>query len=94
MFASDLHVPFSAFGQIRQVVQLSLRLGRMQASLERATLRADSIVARVDEGRGTVGRLVNDPALYVGTDSLVMELRALVADIKKNPKRYVNVKIF
>jgi phospholipid/cholesterol/gamma-HCH transport system substrate-binding protein len=38
--------------------------------------------------------MVNDPALYQQSDSLVRELRALVADVKKNPKRYINVRVF
>jgi phospholipid/cholesterol/gamma-HCH transport system substrate-binding protein len=38
--------------------------------------------------------LVNDPAFYQNSDSLVMELRALIADFRKNPRRYVNLRIF
>jgi phospholipid/cholesterol/gamma-HCH transport system substrate-binding protein len=37
---------------------------------------------------------VNDPSLYRRGDSLVMQLHALVQDIKANPKKYVTVRIF
>jgi phospholipid/cholesterol/gamma-HCH transport system substrate-binding protein len=37
---------------------------------------------------------VNDPAFYRNTDSLVIELRALVADVKKNPRKYLSLRIF
>ena len=50
--------------------------------------------SKVNSGQGSLGLLVNDAALYRNTDSLVAELRALVADVKKNPKRYINVKVF
>ncbi|MGZ8455622.1 MAG: MlaD family protein [Gemmatirosa sp.] len=70
------------------------RTGDTQAALDRAIVRADSLVARAGSGPGTLGRLVNDPALYHDADSLVVELRALVADVRANPKRYVNVRIF
>ena len=43
---------------------------------------------------GALGLLLNDPHLYRSSDSLVIELRALVADMKKNPRRYLNVKVF
>lgn len=37
--------------------------------------------------------MVNDPALYQQSDSLVRKLRALVADVKQNPKRCINVRM-
>jgi phospholipid/cholesterol/gamma-HCH transport system substrate-binding protein len=53
-----------------------------------------SLAARTTGGSGTLGRVLADPSLYVGADSLVTELRALVADVKAHPKRYVNVRVF
>ena len=38
--------------------------------------------------------LVNDPSLYQQTDSLVRQLRTLIADMQRNPKRYLSVRIF
>jgi hypothetical protein len=32
--------------------------------------------------------------MYRHTDSLLVQLRALVADIQSNPKKYVSVRIF
>ena len=48
----------------------------------------------MNSGRGTIGRLMNDSSVYVEADSLVKELRGLVADVKKNPKRYISLEIF
>jgi phospholipid/cholesterol/gamma-HCH transport system substrate-binding protein len=66
-----------------------------------ATQRLTSLVARIDSGGGTVGKLLNDPGLYDDlrkTNSrMVMtidSLTALITDIKKNPRRYINVRIF
>lgn len=64
------------------------------ASLDRAIARADTLVAKANAGRGSLGRLMNDSSLYVGADALVAELRALVADVKANPRKYVNVRVF
>lgn len=69
-------------------------LNRSESRLSTAVSRADSVFAKVNSGQGSLGLLVNDARLYRNTDSLVSELRALVVDLKKNPKRYLNVKVF
>jgi hypothetical protein len=38
--------------------------------------------------------LVNDSSLYVGSDSLVTQLRALVGDIRVNPGKLLSVRLF
>lgn len=65
-----------------------------QSKFHSVMAQADSLLAKVNSRRGSLGLLVNDSRLYHNTDSLVVELRALVADVKKNPKKYVNVKVF
>ena len=74
---------------------------RSAAGLERLTVRLDSlrttlqsVAGKVDRGDGSLGRLVNDPKLYDEAKQTVAELKALIADIKANPKKYVNVKVF
>jgi phospholipid/cholesterol/gamma-HCH transport system substrate-binding protein len=62
--------------------------------LNNVLAQADSLLARVNDKRGSLGLLVNDSRLYHNTDSLMIELRALVADVKKNPRKYVNVRVF
>ena len=57
-------------------------------------LTSDSVMLKINAGQGSVGLLINDPKLYRNSDSLVTELRALVADFKAHPKKYVNVRIF
>lgn len=81
----------AATTRLREVAE---GLDRTEGRLASAVSRADSVFAKVNDGRGTLGRMVNDPALYQQSDSLVRELRSLVADLKKNPKRYFNVRVF
>ncbi|MDE5929352.1 MAG: MlaD family protein [Muribaculaceae bacterium] len=42
---------------------------------------------------GTLGRLTADPALYDNLNSTVQSLDSLFVDIKKNPKRYISIKL-
>lgn len=41
----------------------------------------------------SLGLLMNDPALYNNLNSTVSSLDSLFIDIKKNPKRYINIKL-
>jgi phospholipid/cholesterol/gamma-HCH transport system substrate-binding protein len=81
----------AATTRLREVAE---GLDRTEGRLASAVSKADSVFGKVNSGRGTLGLMVNDPALYQQSDSLVRELRALVADVKKNPKRYINVRVF
>ncbi|HEY0972435.1 MAG TPA: MlaD family protein [Gemmatimonadales bacterium] len=87
-----------AAAQLREATEelrrLSGGLGETRARLDTLLLRTDAVAARVERGDGTLGMLVRDSSLYVQSDSLVRELRALVQDVKANPKRYVNLSIF
>jgi phospholipid/cholesterol/gamma-HCH transport system substrate-binding protein len=70
------------------------RLADSQGTLESTLARADSVVAKVNSGEGSLGQLVANPSLYHNGDSLLVALRDLVADIRANPRRYVSVSIF
>jgi len=74
--------------------KLSEDVNNTQSRLSSAVAKADSVFVKVNSGQGTLGLIVNDPRLYTNSDSLVSELRALVADVKKNPRKYINVRVF
>jgi len=63
-------------------------------SLDSTGRALNQIVAKVDSGNGSAAKLLNDPALYNDMHALLGRMDSLVADIKKNPKRYINVKVF
>ncbi|MDE6374459.1 MAG: MlaD family protein [Alistipes sp.] len=54
----------------------------------------DALMRKIDAGDGTLGKLMNDPALY---DSLTVasgNLSLLLADLKAYPARYVHLSLF
>ena len=53
-----------------------------------------SLTEKLNDKNSTVGLLLNDKSLYNNADHAVASLDSLFIDIKKNPKRYINVKIF
>src|SRR4051812_39654361 len=77
-----------------QVHELSLKLVTTQQHADAFLASGDSVLSKMNSGQGTLGLLLNDPSMYRRTDSLLVELRALTADIRANPKKYVNVRIF
>lgn len=77
-----------------RVSAIALSLERSEASLRGALTQADSILGRVNRGEGSLGLLVTDPSLYRNSDSLMIDLRALLADFRRNPKRYFDLSIF
>ncbi len=49
-----------------------------------------TLLATINEGKGTLGKLVKDENLYFSIDSTINSLNALLTDLKANPKRYVS----
>jgi phospholipid/cholesterol/gamma-HCH transport system substrate-binding protein len=64
------------------------------AQMERSLAPLQSVFLKVDQGRGTLGMLVNDTSLYAELHGAAREIRALAKDIKVNPKRYLTVEVF
>ena len=73
---------------------MSKELAGTQDRLDRFLLHGDSVLVKVNAGHGTLGRLLNDSSLYVGSDSLVFALRGLVTEIRANPKKFFSLSLF
>lgn len=81
----------SALAEVEQsALALTSAAGRMEESLSSFA----SVMNKVDSGSGTLGRLVNDETVYNELSSTLREVRALAADIRERPGRYINVRIF
>jgi phospholipid/cholesterol/gamma-HCH transport system substrate-binding protein len=72
----------------------SANLAAMSTDLKQTTSKLDAIIAKVDSGNGSAAKLLNDPGVYNDVRQLLQRMDSLGADIKKNPKRYINVKVF
>lgn len=61
--------------------------------LNSLTERFDQLLNRLNEGQGTAGQLLKDRELYENMNGAVLDLRKLVADIRKDPRKYLNMKV-
>jgi len=73
-------------GKLLTDTQLYDRLNRMAD-------RLDTLTTRLNEGEGTAGQLLRDKQLYENMTQAVGELRNFIADVRKDPKKYLNVKV-
>ncbi|MES2177614.1 MAG: MlaD family protein [Gemmatimonadota bacterium] len=72
----------------------SASLTRIASNLDSTSRRADSIVAGIQRGQGTVGKFLKDTLLYRDLRGLVSQADSVLADLKANPKKYINLRIF
>jgi len=72
----------------------SANLAEISSQLKETSGKLDLLLAKVDSGPGSVAKLINDPGAYNDVRAVLQRMDSLLADIKKNPKRYINVKIF
>jgi phospholipid/cholesterol/gamma-HCH transport system substrate-binding protein len=61
--------------------------------LDSMTARLDTVLQNLNNGQGTAGQLLHDKQLYENMNQTVGEMRALIAEIRKDPKKYLNVKV-
>lgn len=74
---------------------VAVKLGRLTDQYASAGARLDSLLAGMQRGEGTLGRVATDSTLYVQLTGLSTSLKAFIDDLRKNPgKITVQVKIF
>jgi len=61
--------------------------------LDQLTARLEALTADLTAGKGTAGALLKDQQLYDNLNSAASELRALMVDIRKDPQKYLRVKV-
>jgi phospholipid/cholesterol/gamma-HCH transport system substrate-binding protein len=66
----------------------------LTSDLKATAGRLDSLMSKVNNGAGSVGRLMNDPGLYNDVRGTLQRLDSLMADFQKNPKKYIKLSIF
>ena len=72
----------------------SASLTQIASNLATTSRRADSIMAGIQAGQGNAGKLLKDTLLYSDLRGLVTQADSVLADLKKNPKKYINLSIF
>ena len=86
---------------LKRLDTLGERMDTVTASLNRSAQSVETVTSRVAGGQGSLGKLTSDDELYRRLNEAVtnmnqstVSLNQLVQDIQKNPKKYINLKVF
>ncbi len=79
--------------------ELSVKLKDMpiDSTMQSVNSIASSLNAsmeKLNSKDSSIGLLLNDPALYNNLNASAVSLDSLLQDVKKNPKRYISIKVF
>lgn len=69
--------------------RLAARADTSLLHLQMTAARADSLLAVIESGDGTLGRLANDPSLYHNLDSTLASLNRLLISFEADPARFL-----
>lgn len=79
--ASDLH-------------RISTTAASQDSAMARIIAHTDTIMARLEAGQGTLGRLARDTTLYNESLDTVRSLRRLIEDCQHNPRKCFSFSVF
>ena len=54
----------------------------------------NELIKKISEGEGTASKLINSAELHDQLIEAISNVDSLLVDIKKNPKRYIHIKVF
>lgn len=63
-------------------------------NLEKTLANVSGVLQDVEQGKGSMGKLMKDDALYTNVTKTAKELELLLQDLRLNPTRYINVSFF
>ena len=79
---------------IKRLDALTQHIDEVTGSLDRSSRSLESVMARLDRGEGTLGKLTKDDALYNNMNAAAVNLNKLAEDIRAQPRKYINLKVF
>ena len=65
----------------------------LYANMKEATANVRDATAKMNSNQGTMGKMFTDPQLYDNMTGLTGDLRALIADFRTDPKKFLHIKV-
>jgi len=69
-------------------------LNQTMTELQNVLGKFDTLMADMNKGEGTIGKLLKDEALYTNLENASKELEELLREFKLHPKRFVHISVF
>ncbi len=71
-----------------------LEIASVVKDLETTIGNFNVVLENVNEGEGTLGKLMTDDRLYTNLERATRQAEMLLQDVKLNPTRYINISLF
>lgn len=71
-----------------------VELSKTVAKLDNTLTTVNTLMASIENGEGSVGKLLKDEGLYENLEGAALQMEQLLEDMKLNPKRYVHFSLF
>ncbi len=86
---------------LKRLDTLGERMDTVTASLNRSAQSVETVTTRFAQGQGSLGKLMTDDELYrrmneavTNMNQATQSMNLLAQDIQKNPRKYINLKVF
>ena len=66
----------------------------IMADLQTTTNNLKALSQQLNDPNSSLGLLMRDPTLYKNINTTIASLDSIFVDVKRNPKRYINIKVF
>ncbi|REC48236.1 MlaD family protein [Chryseobacterium pennipullorum] len=86
-------VTLDKYGTLAESIDTK-KLNATIASLDATVGKLNQVITGIDNGQGSLGKLMKDEQLYNNLNSASTNLNSLIEDMKANPKRYINFSVF
>lgn len=73
---------------------VNANLGQTIKKLQSTIASFDNVIAGIDRGEGSIGKLMKDEGLYNNLENASKEMEELLREMKLNPKRFVHFSLF
>jgi len=65
----------------------------LYTKLRETSANLSTATAKLNDNSSTAGKLFSDPKLYDNLTNLTGDMRLLIGDFRKNPKKFLHIKI-
>lgn len=86
---------------IKRLDGISARMDEVTQTLDRGSRSMESVMARIEKGEGSLGKLTRDDELYdnmsraaLNVSQATENINKLTEEIRRNPKKYLKVSVF
>ncbi len=86
---------------VKRLDSVAERSDKVVASLDRTTQSMETVLTRIENGEGTLGKLSKDETLYKNLSEAAATMNQtssnisrLVDDVRKNPRKYLKISVF